>query len=184
MTGALPDTWPPPGRPASVPAMLERRHFLTLLAPLALVACGFEPIHAVRPGQDVTGELSAVRIAPIPDRSGQVLRNYLLDRLTPLGPSQSSRYTLTIRLVEPRQTLALRRDDVISRAGYSATASYELADGSGKRMTSGAASFSTDYEITSSEYATLVSLQNARDRVLELVGDDIRGQLAAYFKTR
>lgn len=164
--------------------MLRARAVFILLAMAAVSSCGFEPIHASRPGREVSGELAAIRIVPIPDRSGQVLRNYLLDRLTPLGQSQASRYTLAIRLSEPRQTLALRRDDVISRTGYSATVSYELADGSGKRILSGLSNFSTDYEITSSEYATLISQQNARDRVLELVSDDIRSQLAAYFRTR
>ncbi len=164
--------------------MPDRRALFLALALFSLPSCGFEPIHASWPGSEVSGELAAIRVVPIPDRSGQILRNYLLDRLTPLGQSPSSRYTLVIRLIEPRQTLALRRDDVISRAGYSATASYELLDGSNKRVTTGVSSFSTDYEITSSEYATLVSQQSARDRVLELVGDDIRGQLAAHFRTR
>jgi LPS-assembly lipoprotein len=157
---------------------------LAAIALMALAGCGFEPIHAARSGKDVTGELAAVRVGPIPERSGQVLRNYLLDRLTPLGQRPSSQYVLNVRLNEPRQTLALRRDDIISRASYSATASFELLDGAGKRVTGGVSSFSTDYEITSSEYATLVSLQSARDRVLELVGDDIRGQLAAFFRSR
>jgi LPS-assembly lipoprotein len=164
--------------------MIDRRLILGMLAPLALAACGFEPLHASRPGQDVPGELASIRVLPIPERSGQVLRNYLLDRLTPLGQAPSSRYTLSIRLVEPRQTLALRRDDVISRSGYSATARFELADAAGTRVTGGIVSYSTDYEVTNSEYATLISQQNARDRVLELVGDDIRSQLATYFKTR
>lgn len=164
--------------------MSLRAPILALLTSLALAACGFEPIHATRPGQAVTGDLASVRIAPIQDRSGQVLRNYLLDRLSPLGQPAAARYTLTVRLIEPRQTLALRRDDVISRVGYSATATFELADAAGKRVTSGTSSFATDYEVTSSEYATLVSQQNARDRVLELVSDDIRGQLAAHFRTR
>ncbi len=177
-------TWPMPCGPARVATMFFRRSIPGLLIALTLAACGFEPLHATRPDSDMSAELASIRIAPIADRSGQILRNYLLDRLTPRGQSQASRYTLSIRLVEPRQTLALRRDDVISRAGYSATASFELVDASGRRVSSGFSSFSTDYEITSSEYATLVSQQSARDRVLELVGDDIRGQLAAYFKMR
>jgi LPS-assembly lipoprotein len=164
--------------------MIHMRLLFGLLALLAMNACGFEPIYATRRGSDVSTELASIRVSPIADRSGQILRNYLLDRLTPLGQSQASRYTLNIRLSEPRQTLALRRDDVISRTGYSASATYELLDGSGKRVVGGISTFSTDYEITSSEYATLVSQQNARDRVLELVSDDIRGQLAAHFRMR
>ncbi|MBI3506450.1 MAG: hypothetical protein HY059_16555 [Proteobacteria bacterium] len=164
--------------------MIDRRSLLALTAPLLLSACGFEPVHATRQGSSVNDKLAAIRIAPIPERSGQVLRNYLLDRLTPLGQSQATQYTLTIRLFEPVQTLALRRDDIISRSSYSATASFDLRDSEGKRVVAGNSSFSSDYEITNSEYATLISRQNARDRVLELVGDDVRGQLAAHFAGR
>jgi LPS-assembly lipoprotein len=165
--------------------MKSRRDILCFAAASALSACGFEPLHATRSGdRDLSRELASIRIAPIANRSGQTLRNQLLDRLTPLGQPQAARYTLNISLVEPRQTLSLRRDDVISRSSYSATAAYELIDNSGKRVSSGASSFTTDYEITSSEYATLISLQDARDRVLELVSEDIRGQLAVFFRTR
>jgi len=164
--------------------LIDRRSLLAIAAPLLVSACGFEPVHSTRRGSGVADSLAAIRIAPIPERSGQVLRNYLLDRLTPLGQPQSARYTLTIRLIEPRQTLALRRDDVISRTGYTATASFELADASGKRIVTGISTFSADYEITNSEYANLMSRENARERVLELVGDDMRGQIAAYFAAR
>lgn len=128
--------------------------------------------------------MAAIRIDPIADRSGQILRNYLLDRLTPRGAPARPDYVLRVRLQEPRQTLALRRDDVISRVGYSATATFELAEASGRRVFTGTSSYTTDYEVTNSEFATLVSAQNARDRVLELVGDDIRNQLAAFLTRR
>lgn len=159
-----------------------RRAFFVVLSCAALGACGFEPLHAARGGG--AGNLAAIRIDPIPERSGQILRNHLLDRLTPRGQPRNAEYTLRIRLQEPRQTLALRRDDVISRAGYSATATFELVDSVGRRVAGGTASYSTDYEVTNSEFATLMSLQSAHERVLELVSDDIRSQLAAHFRKR
>lgn len=162
-----------------------RRAVLAIvLGSIAVSGCGFEPLHRERPGANVTENLAAIRIEPIADRSGQILRNYLLDRLTPRGTPARADYVLRIRLQEPRQTLALRRDDVISRVAYSASVSFDLLDASGRRVAGGVASHSTDYEVTNSEFATLVSAQNARDRVLELVGDDIRNQLAAYFSGR
>jgi LPS-assembly lipoprotein len=154
----------------------DRRVLLGFLgaAPL-LAACGFEPLHAQR---GAVAALPPIRIDPIPDRAGQILRNYLLDRMAPRGEAGAQAYTLSIRLFEPRQVLALRRDDVISRMGYSAVASYELIDAAGKRVVAGSSNYSTDYEITNSEFATLAAQQNARERVLELVADDIRNQIA------
>lgn len=150
------------------------------LALVFLVAgCGFEPLHAQR---GAVAALPPIRIEPIPERSGQILRNYLLDRVAPRGEGGAQAYTLSIRLFEPRQVLALRRDDVISRMGYSAVVSYELRDAAGKRVSAGNSTFSTDYEITNSEFATLAAQQSARERVLELVAEDIRNQIAVEFR--
>ncbi|MCZ8312799.1 MAG: LPS assembly lipoprotein LptE [Magnetospirillum sp.] len=164
---------------------LVRRSFLFALCAVALAGCGFQPLLG-RAGDsaDAIEQLSAIRIEPIPDRSGQVLRNALLDRITPQGQTQASRYVLRIRLSEPRQTILLRRDDIISRSSYTANATFELRDMQGRRVFSGSSSFITDYEITASEFATRTSLENARDRVLELVADDIRNQLALDFRQR
>ena len=144
----------------------------------ALSACGFEPLHRDMGRGSPVEALATIRIEPVADRSGQILRNYLLDRISPRGTPARPEYVLRIRLEEPRQTLALRRDDVISRVSYSVTATFDLLDMSGRRVFGGSSSYSTDYEVTNSEFATTISAQNARDRVLELVGDDIRNQLA------
>jgi LPS-assembly lipoprotein len=152
-----------------------KRVLLSLLAAVPLLtACGFEPLHQQR---GAIAALPSIRVEPIPERPGQILRNYLLDRVAPRGEGGPRDYTLAIRLFEPRQVLALRRDDVISRMGYSAVAYFELIDAAGKRVTTGTSSYSSDYEITNSEFATLAALQSARERVLELVADDIRNQL-------
>lgn len=159
---------------------IDRRVFLILAAAApVLAACGFEPLHAQR---GALAALPPMQIEPIPDRQGQILRNYLLDRIAPRGEASSANYSLAVKLFEPRQVLALRRDDVISRMGYSAIANYEVRDASNRRIFAGNSSFSTDYEITNSEFATLTALQNARERVLELVADDIRNQIAIEFR--
>lgn len=163
---------------------MNRRAFLPFVLAAALAGCGFEPLHRTTARGSAVDSLAAIRVEPISDRSGQVLRNYLLDRLSPRGVPARHAYALRVRLQEPRQTLALRRDDVISRVGYSANASFELIDAAGRRLLTGVSTHTTDYEVTNSEFATLISSQNARDRVLEMVGDDIRNQLAAYFSGR
>ena len=73
------------------------------LAGLALLAaCGFEPLHAPRNGGgSVPAALATVQIANIPDRSGQILRNYLRDEINPYGVPGNPRYRLDIFLTEP-----------------------------------------------------------------------------------
>lgn len=159
---------------------LRRRVFAALLCAGLVSGCGFQPLLGRSPeGGNVPDSLAAIRISPIPDRSGQILRNALLDSLTPRGAAAvATRYVLTVRIQEPRQTIALRRDDVISRSSYSAVATFELADRNGGKIAVGTSTFSTDYEITVSEFATRSSLEDARSRVMALIADDIRNQLA------
>lgn len=158
----------------------QRRIVAFLLCAGLLAGCGFRPLLGSQSGSSaVSDDLAAIRITPIPDRSGQILRNALLDSLTPRGSAIASRYVLNIRLQEPRQTIALRRDDVISRSSYSAVATFDLVNRDGRKLAFGTSTFSTDYEIAVSEFATRSSLEDARSRVMSLIADDIRNQLAA-----
>jgi LPS-assembly lipoprotein len=165
-----------------------RRRVLGLLgfglaaAGLPLSGCGFEPIYGRTGDRSVVDDLAAVRVALIPDRSGQILRNYLLDTLTPAGQPVNPRYTLAVSLEEPRRELAIRRDDTPTRVVYSITARFRLQDAAGRQIYAGTSVFDSDYEITNSEFATLANRQSARDRLLQRTSEEIRLQLAAYFR--
>ena len=157
-----------------------------MIAALTLLsACGFQPVYGTRDdGARVSNELAAVQVALIADRSGQILRNYLLDGLTPQGQPAQPRYVLSVQLQEPSRELTLRRDDTPTRIGYAIIARYQLRDGAGRLLLSNATALDSDYEITSSEFATLSSRLDARDRLLQQMSEDIRLQLAAYFRER
>ncbi len=165
-----------------------RRRLLGLalgaLAPL-MGACGFEPLYADRADRgdapSVAQELARVRVALIPNRSGQILRNYLLDELTPRGQRGESSYTLTIRLNEPRQEVGLRRDDIPTRISYGSIAYFVLADSGGRPVHNGASVSSTTFQITDSEFATIAARESARERTLQELSTDIRQQLATFF---
>ncbi|MFM8988614.1 MAG: hypothetical protein ACKOUS_02890, partial [Alphaproteobacteria bacterium] len=61
-----------------------RRTALLLLAGAlpVLAGCGFSPLYGRSEGGAVAEELAKIRVLPIANRSGQVLRNHLLDGLT------------------------------------------------------------------------------------------------------
>ena len=71
--------------------MLSPRKSLLLFALLLLTACGFRPLYGGAgtddsvSGQTLTRETAAIFIDEISDRTGQVLRRALSDRLTPRG---------------------------------------------------------------------------------------------------
>ncbi|MCM0018644.1 MAG: hypothetical protein NBV67_01485, partial [Tagaea sp.] len=69
-----------------------------LAAAFVLAGCGFEPLHRTTARGSAADSLAAIRIDPIADRSGQILRNYLLDRLSPRGTPARPDYVLRVRL--------------------------------------------------------------------------------------
>ena len=165
--------------------MPARRRLLSLLAIAPLAACGFEPLYGRVNDRSLTDELSRIKISLIANRSGQQLRNFLLDGLSPRGQPAKPTHTLVVELIEPRpQDLGIARDDSIVRYAYSTTAQFKLTDESGRLVMQGQSSSVSSYEVTSSEFATVAGRNNARDRVLEEIAHDMKAQLAAYFRTR
>ena len=144
--------------------------------------CGFRPLLGETSNPQVRENLAQVKVDMILDRSGQILRNYLIDDLNPNGVQGSARYSLRVVLVEPRREAAIQRDNTASRITYSASATFTLFDTTRRvYVFSGSSVSETTYEVTTSEYATVSSLNGARDRVLQDVSADIRQQVADFF---
>ncbi len=158
-----------------------RRCVLAAALATSCVGCGFQPLMARPDSPAVQGNLAQIRVDMIPDRSGQILRNYLLDDIVPKGV-RNPRYRLQVDLTEPRREVAIQRDNTASRVAYSATAVFRLIDMQrGGPVFSGVSVSETTYEVTTSEFATLSSLNGARERALQDVSADIRQQLADFF---
>ncbi|CAA6604865.1 conserved exported hypothetical protein [Rhodospirillaceae bacterium LM-1] len=155
---------------------------IALLATLALSACGFQPLHGGKGKQSATvPEMSHIKIAMIADRSGQLVRNALLDRLTPLGQPEKPAYILNVRLSESKQSLGILKDETASRANFILSAGFALTNKEGGTLYSSTSSSQASYNILTEHYASTASEKNARDRTAEDVADAIAMQLAAYF---
>jgi len=157
---------------------------LLLSLAVALSGCGFQPLYG-RPqaGAPSTAEhMAAVRIAPLPDRLGQQLHNFLRDRLNPLGQPSDPAYSLNIELNEYRQELGIRQDETATRANLIVSAQFYLkAIGSDKVLLRGLATSTNSYNILRSQFATTHAELNARKRGLREISDDIRTRLGIYF---
>lgn len=159
--------------------------WIAILAGLAgAAACGFEPLYARKDNGSVVDDLAAVRVDLISDRSGQILRNYLLDDLNPRGQPAQAVYTLSIRITEPRQEVGLQRNDTVTRYAYGVSATFSLRDARGVSVMNGSTASGTSFEISDSEFATLSNQASARDRLMQQISGDIREQLALYFNNR
>ncbi len=166
---------------------MNRRHAThgLLAALLALGACGFEPLYGRFGDSSIADDLAHIKIQVIGGRSGQLLRNHLLDGLTPKGELERPSYTLRVQLFEPLpQDLGVARDDSIVRYSYSSVARFRLNDPSGRSVLEGQSSSLSSFEVTNSEFATVAGRTNARDRVLEEIANDMKAQLAVFFRTR
>jgi LPS-assembly lipoprotein len=163
------------------------RRRLSIVLLVGLAACGFQPLYGQRgaTGGSMPDELAAIRVVPIADRTGQLLYNNLRDRLNPHGKPVDPRYLLDIALREEREELALRGDETATRANLRLMADYVLRravsegePGKDDIVTKGQSRITTSYDILDSQYATIISIEDARARATRVLSDDIQARLA------
>lgn len=168
---AVPDT-----RPAGVRRLLA----LTLLgATLAISGCGFEPIHGQRSGAS-SAALAAIDIQLIADRSGQMLRNELLQQMQPRGPARA-RYSLAVTMQESLANLGIRKDEVATRANLTLSARFTIIElGGARRKFSGSARSVNSYNILTSDFATLSAREDARRRGVNQLALELRERISVW----
>ncbi|MGF1476486.1 MAG: LPS assembly lipoprotein LptE [Geminicoccaceae bacterium] len=156
-----------------------------LAAVLMLAACGFRPVYDTNRDAGIDAELRAVRVAPFPDRLGQILRNETIDQLNPEGTQGPAEYDLVIQLTRRITELAIQLDDVVTRQDLTLTARYELRDRSdGTTLLRSAATRVAGFNVGDDPFATLSSEQDAERRAAIQVSRDIRVSLSDFFARR
>lgn len=159
---------------------------IAIFGVLVLTGCGFKPLYGE---SGVTGKsivqtsLQQVSINPIKSRTGQILRNYLIDRMNPSGqPGGSAAYSLAITIGIQKQELGIRRDETATRANLIMTATYVIQErASGATIFRATSRTVTSYNILDEEFATVIAERNARSRGAEQLADDITTRVALYF---
>ena len=158
---------------------------------IMLTACGFRPLYVGQgtddsiSGKQLTQELAAVFIDEIPDRTGQILHRSLVNRLAPRGESQNPRYRLAVRLSEAAiSQQGVRQDNLATRYVMTFTAYYTLYSYPGNRpLLRDSTVGRSSYDVQLSPYATDVAEQTAKERIMQILGDDIALRLAAFLKS-
>lgn len=167
-------------------AALNRRGFFGGVlgtAGMMISGCGFKPLYGTpESGESASLELASVRVDPIPDRVGQILRNELTDRLTAgVGP-QPTRYRLFVELQESTAPLQIQTTDTITRYNLTLTASFNLIDSAtGNVVYIDNARAVGSYDVVESEFATLVAEQETAREAARDLSSSISGLLALYF---
>jgi len=132
-------------------------------------------------------ELAAVRVAPINDRSGQLLRRYLQRRMEESRPGTPSRYELQAGISSAVEVLGYRQDGSITRVRYVATANWALLTEAVPPVLveRGSARTLDAYNIPDLQFfAADVSREAAERRILEELGDRIVLGVAAALRRR
>lgn len=154
-----------------------------------LSACGFEPLYGPQSSQrpEVCEQLAQIKVVRIPDREGQILRNHLIDILSPNGQPVFPAACLAVQLTNTKVDVNVRRDGTAMRYKVTLVANITLCDPETNQV------FYTDkatvvnaYYIggnTAVEaYSTVISERDAVKRALKLLAEDIQLLLASYYK--
>ena len=156
---------------------------ITVMAVLAVLqGCGFRPLYGDPSTGGSSAEFALIKVEPIKDRIGQLLRNHLRTAFNPKPRTQKPRYLLKTRVTESTSSLAVRKSAFATRANLKVTANFELLNAAtAKPIFSAKRSITVSYNILDSEYATLAAEKDARIRAVRELSEDIRLQLGVYF---
>ena len=166
----------------------NRRGFLTAggsagAALLFVAGCGFHPLYGRKSLGEVDAELARIKIGIIPDRVGQQLHNYLLDRINRKGRPASPAYLLSVDISVEKSTQAIKANEAATRAKLVFAANFTLQDiATEKILVRNFARSVTSYNIVTSAISTRTAELDAIDRAARAASEEIRMLLALYFQ--
>lgn len=152
------------------PDAISRRG--VLLGPLLLAACGFAPAYGPGgPGERLRGSI-AVEAPDSPD--GFRLRARLEDRL---GRAEGAAALLTVEPSVESFGAGITPEGAITRYDLDGRAAWRLASSSGAVLAEGEASAFTGYSATGTTVASRAAAEDARERLMILLADEIVARL-------
>jgi LPS-assembly lipoprotein len=161
-------------------ARVSRRAFALLPLLTALSGCGFRPLYRPNSARAWDPDLAAITVSRIPDRPGQILALALRENLNPAGIHAPVKWRLDTLLSISRIDLGIQRNATATTSEVSVYASYTLYDTKGAVVQSGVSRAIGDFDLLVDAYATQVAADDARDRALREVADDITLRLALF----
>lgn len=174
--------------------MLFSKKIAYCLLPFALASCGFEPLYVERSQDEgwyyngkfdtsITNEMANIKVEPVPDRIGQLLRNELIDRFTPKGEPKKPVYRLVINNINKEVVeQAMRNDITASRERVEYKIKYCLYEvATGKELVKGDSLVYLSYDIMDNPYSTTFSQKKIEKDAAQILANDISLRMGAYF---
>lgn len=147
---------------------------------LSLSGCGLQPLYGGGSAGPVATTLRSVAVSPIPERTGWLLHNKLVDRLGESGSAPPA-YRLDVTVDDNITSFGIRSDRAATRERRTIRARYQLVDlATGNVVVDATAGSDAGIDIVSSEYATVAAEQTAAENLTDVVADQIVARLGAY----
>ena len=163
--------------------MKKIKLFLYLVVFFMFSSCGYEPIYSKNINKNK--ELLSISINNIKNRSGQILRNTLLNQLNPERERVIIKYRLIIEISESRTDLGYRKDMSATRTDLEVTAKYLLKNTKNDEIIlKDEANSISSFDVVESVYATLIAEKDAREKSLKVISDNIYTNLVIFFKKK
>jgi len=161
----------------------NRRTVLLSLAAasgLMLAGCGFEPTYGT--GGSASGFLGQITVDAPTDNRTYLLTRELEDRL---GRNLSGAYGLTVSVTTNEDSVGRTIVGKTSRYDVIGEATFALRDmATGEVLTSGKTKNYVGYSATGSTVATIAAEEDATERLMVILSDQIVANLLAYAATR
>jgi len=165
---------------SSRPHRVGRRAALALAAAAALAGCGLRPLYGDGGADSGTkARLAAVEIGIIGERTGQILRNRLIDRF--YGGTGPLPYTheLNVALTVTEARAGIRIDDTATRRLLTGVARMRLVEkGTDAVVYSAVVRTTSSFPFQEAQYGVLVARDAAVDDLMTALGDQIATRVA------
>ncbi len=124
-------------------------------------------------------------IDPIPDRVGQLVRNQLIDALSPGGQPAAPVYRLSVTLQQRKEDVAFQRDEQATRVNLTLEAGFVLREMSSEQIVArGSTRSVAAYNIVQSEFANIAAEADAVRRAARQAADSIALRLGVIMSGR
>lgn len=167
---------------------------LGILGVILLAGCGFEPLYVQKKHDNswyfngdfdtsISSEMAQIKVEPIAERFGQIVRNELIDSLTPHGVPSRPKYRLYVYLTDRTVTQqAMRKDITATREKVSYRVEYTLNLGD-EVLLNGNSVVDVGYDILANPYSTTIAQKKTEKNAAKIIANDIALRLGAYFHT-
>lgn len=159
-------------------AFITGRRSLAAALLLTVSACGgFTPLY--QSGSGASSGLSSVQVADMPDRLGQQVRGYMIDKFR---SNSAPLYDLQMNLETSTDGFGIRPDAASTQEEVTVVGRWELVDVStGEAVLTGSERASETFDVVLSDFANLTQREDTERRLAYLIADEVHIALASWF---